>query len=75
MSEADRLHKAINSAAEKLPESWMVSIDVEGGYAGVSLADPFGEVIPNDDFTSCDSTLAEQIEDAIAYAITNDEEQ
>jgi len=75
MSEAERLLKAINSAAEKLPENWMVSIDIENGFGGVSLSNLKGDDIDSNDFTSPDDNLAEQLENAIAYAIANDGEQ
>ena len=75
MENAERLVKAIKSAAEKMPEDWMVSIDMEGGYAGVSLVDPSGDVIDSNEFMSPDDTIAEQLENAIAFAISIDSQQ
>ncbi len=72
MSEAEKILKAINAAAKKLPENWNLSIDIEQGYAGVSLVDPFGDVVDSNDFCGPDDTISEQLENAIAHAVEMD---
>jgi hypothetical protein len=64
------LGRAIDSAADKLPDGYEIRVEVEKGAGTVALYD-----------TDCDrvdewrgETLAEQVENATDYAITRAEE-
>lgn len=63
-----KLGAAIENAAGKLPEGWMVSINIEGGGYGVSLFDPNGNDVEIDQ----SEDLVGDINNAVAEAITID---
>lgn len=60
-----RLGKAINRAAEKLPEGWQLTIAIECGSSVALLHDPSGNQI------DLDSTgdIVDDIADAISMAV------
>lgn len=67
------LAHAVNVAAGELPEGWEITIEIERGCAMVKLWRyggnwPGDGVLNADDFGSVDSSLAEQILEAIQYA-------
>lgn len=62
------LDEAMQKAAGHLPCGWIVSVCCERGAGWVELSNPDGDHINFD--TSPDKNLAEQIDDAIAHAIS-----
>lgn len=59
-------------ACEKLPDWWIISFEVEHNAGWINIADPEGNAIGVDTFGSCDSTLAEQVGEALAFALEHD---
>lgn len=75
-SKETRLHEArigaaIENAASKLPEDWQVHVTIMRDGYSVGLIDPFG----GDRELDGDETLADDINNAVAEAISADEEQ
>lgn len=67
-----KLGAAVENAAAKLPEGWQVCITIMRDGYSVGLIDPFG-----DEFCELDGgeTLADDINNAVAEAISADNEQ
>lgn len=66
--DAALLH-AMNDACLKLPGWWTISFEVSGNSGSINLCDPEGNTLSADDYGSVDSTLAEQVGEALAYAL------
>jgi len=63
------INEQIENAAEKLPPNWNIEIEVECGWAGVHLKNPKGEYCEVEERP--DNTLAEDVEQAIYYALAH----
>lgn len=61
----EKLGRAINRAAEELPEKWILNIYVEKGAAWVDLWDEKGETRT----VECNGNFIDQIEECIDLAI------
>lgn len=59
--------RAINYAAGRLPDGWVISIEIEKGWAGLVLFDDFGEERLKSDFDK-DCTLSERIVEMVDKA-------
>lgn len=60
------IDQAIEEAAESLPDGCVIEINVENGAAWLNMYGPNGSDI---DLPECvDSTLAEQVQEAMHYA-------
>lgn len=66
-----KLGSAIESAAGKLPKGWQVNIHVMRGGYSVSLLDPLG----NDYELDAEDDLVDDINNAVAEAISSDDTQ
>lgn len=60
-----KLGSAIENAASKLPEGWMVSINIDRGGCGVSLFNPDGDDVEVEQ----SEFLADDINNAVAEAV------
>ena len=60
------LFEIVNKICGHLQEHHIISLDMENGYAGVSLTDTEGNYIELPDST--DKTLIEQLNDALCVA-------
>lgn len=59
----------LNKIAEQLPEGYLIEINVEKDSGWIRLWDAESDVyLDPEHFTSVDSNIEEQIEDAIRYA-------
>ena len=64
---------AIEVAAERLPEGWNLSVDVERGSAVVLIWDQEGEPVDHDEYEDQDGDIAQEIRNAVAHAIAREQ--
>lgn len=62
------LHNAVQSACGELPDGWSISLRMENGYGGIELHDENGEDRTSE-AVSADQSLAEDIAEAVAFAL------
>lgn len=60
---------AVNSACGELPDGWSIELNIENGYGGIELFNDEGEKIPSEECLVDDCTLAEDIGNAVQFAI------
>lgn len=68
LRKAAELHGAVELAAAELPSAWSIVLEIENGSGMVLLNGPGVCNFTPDDYGSVDSSLAENIAEAVAYA-------
>lgn len=71
-NEGEDLYAAMMEACKRLPKWWSISFYVEKDSGSIELVDEDGNAISVDTFGSVDSSLAEQVAEALAFALEND---